>query len=78
MIKITVTACPYCETQRSDSELKGLCRFCNTSLVSKEIELPDLTDLEKETAEKHLEDRRGVTGSAGTRQDMGKMAQKIN
>ena len=55
MINFSVTVCPYCQTQRSDSNLDGLCRFCNTPLVKKEIELPELNSSEKENATKVLD-----------------------
>ncbi len=55
---ISVTVCPYCETQRNDSNLDGRCRFCNTPLLKKEIELPELSSSEKECAKKYLEDHR--------------------
>lgn len=54
MTKIQITVCPYCETQRNDSNLDGLCRFCNTPLVKKEIELPELNNSEKKNAIKFL------------------------
>lgn len=61
MPKLSVTICPYCETQRNDSNLDGLCRFCHTLLIGKEIELPELSNSEKKNAEKFLEaNRRGV------------------
>jgi len=62
-LKVSVTVCLYCKTQRSDSNLNGLCRFCNTPLVGKEIELPKLNSSEKERAEKFLEVNRSDSGS---------------
>jgi len=62
MLKLTITLCPYCKTQRSDSNLNGLCRFCNTPLLSKEIELPELNNPEKEKAKSFL-DSTGDSGS---------------
>lgn len=58
MPKFDVIVCPYCETQRFDSELNGRCRFCNTPLVTKEIELPDLSNSEKQVAKEFMSDRR--------------------
>jgi len=61
-LKLSVTVCPYCKTQRSDSKLNGLCRFCNTPLANKEIELPKMNSSQKESAEKFLKSNKS-TGS---------------
>lgn len=66
MIKISTTVCPYCETQRNDSNLDGLCRFCNTPLVEKEMELLELNISEKENAEKFMKHNRSVSGTVST------------
>ncbi|WP_339211905.1 hypothetical protein [Paenibacillus sp. FSL L8-0333] len=60
MIKVGTTFCPYCETQRSDSNMDGRCRFCNTELVNKEVELPDLDSSTIEKAKQWKEDHKPV------------------
>ncbi|MBB6672630.1 hypothetical protein [Cohnella nanjingensis] len=64
MINVTTTFCRHCETARFDSNMDGKCRFCNTPLVSKNIELPEMSSSEREEAEKYLESRR--TGNMQT------------
>lgn len=58
MIVIKSTFCQHCETPRSDSELNGRCRFCNTPLYELQVELPVLSDDEKEIALKYMDDNR--------------------
>jgi hypothetical protein len=66
MIRFSVTVCPYCATQRSDSNMDGRCRFCNTPLSIEEIELPELSSSEKEQAEQSLKAHRSVSSHTGT------------
>ncbi len=61
MLTIKTTFCQHCETPRFDSELNGLCRFCNTPLYEKNVELPELNSSEKERAVKYLVDNRPMS-----------------
>lgn len=61
MIKIMTTFCQHCETARFDSNFDGRCRFCNTPLYEKEIELPELSSSEIEAANKYLEEHKPIS-----------------
>lgn len=63
---IKTTFCQYCETARFDSELTGNCRFCNTPLYEKEVELPELNSSEKEAGAKHLEKNKSICCQGST------------
>jgi len=58
---VKTTFCQYCETARFDSNLDGRCRFCNTPLCEKDVELPDLSETENEAAYQFLENNRSVS-----------------
>ncbi|WP_141692668.1 hypothetical protein [Paenibacillus pectinilyticus] len=63
MLKIKTTFCQHCEVSRFDSNLDGRCRFCNTPLYEKEIELPELSSSDKNIALKYMADNRPVSFS---------------
>ncbi|MEK8206774.1 hypothetical protein NST41_14370 [Paenibacillus sp. FSL L8-0696] len=64
MITVGTTFCPYCRNQKSDSNMDGRCRFCNTELVYKVVELPEPDNSTKEKAKKFLAERKtGCTQS---------------
>lgn len=64
MIKVKATFCQHCETPRSDSNLDGRCRFCNTPLYEKEIELPELSSSVREEAELYMKNNRPMAFSS--------------
>lgn len=66
MLKVMATFCQHCETARFDSNLDGRCRFCNTPLYEKEVELPELSSSKREEAVRFLEKNRSTGFSTTT------------